>query len=319
MALKRIRFVWDTPPLPDGRWRLGLLNLQHTPDPARPLPPGGVPAYWKGYLHHTLNLSVRGLFAWGAGAAVCAYFAAAGLLYLRHERANPHNRIGYLDLLLPSRWDDRERLQGEGFILLGREKLAAGRFSEGFDLLRIGLEKNPSDSAARLDLARIYAAMRLRPQAEKILRTGLELGYPGRIYLETAFALAADGDQPAQWFELCELARARLDELPEAEHRSGDSLWLDQQTAKALFADGRAPEAAALATARYPDAHPFRREITVLALLQDEEAPAALALATVWAAEQPRAPEPKRKAAPCSARSSVQAGAASAAPSPASG
>lgn len=294
MALKKIRFVWDTPPLPDGRWRLGLLNLQQTPDPARPLPPGGVPAYWKGYLHHTLNLSVRGLLSWGAVAAVCAYCAAAGLLYLRHERANPHNRVGYLDLLLPTRWDDRERLQGEGYILLGREKLAARRFGDGFGLLRLGLEKNPTDAVARLDLARIYTAMRLRPQAEKILHDGLALGYPGRTYLETTFALAADGDQPALWVELCKLARAQLDELPESSRPAGDSLWLDQQTTKALIADSRTSEAAALASARYPEDHPFRREITILTLLNEKQAPAAVALATDWAAEQPRAPEPLR-------------------------
>ncbi len=294
MALKKIRLVWATPPLAEGRWRLGLYCVQQTIDPTRPRPPGHMPAYWKGYLHHTLNLSVRSLFAYGALAFVCAYFAAAAVLHARYENANPHNRVAYLDLVLPTRWSERERLQGEGFLLYGREQLQAGRFSEGFGLLRLAVDKNPRDFDARLDLARLYVAIRLRPQGEKILRDGLALGYPGRDYLETTFSLAADADQPAAWVELCELARERLDALAPDTRPAGDSRWLDQQAVKALFAAERPAEAAALVAGRYPDTDPFRREIAVLALLAADQAPAAVALATVWAEEQPRAPEPLR-------------------------
>ncbi len=291
MALKNVRFTWDTPPLSGGLWRFGLFNRQ--PHPGRPLP-AAVPHYWKNYLHHDLHLSVRGLLAWATLLAFAAYFSAAALLYLHYERANPHNRVGYLDLVLPTRWSERSRLQGEGFILLGRDKLAAGRFGDGFALLRLGVDKNPADFAARLDLARLYLALRLWPQAQTLLREGLAHGYPGRAYLESAFALASESDNPPAWIELCELARRCFDDVPPAARPAGDSLWLDQQTVKALLAGRRGAEAAALVARRYPEKNPFRREVTVVSLLEDGDASAALALAATWAAEQPGAPEPLR-------------------------
>ncbi|MCU0791989.1 MAG: hypothetical protein MUE42_03880, partial [Opitutaceae bacterium] len=292
MALKKIRFVWPTPPLPEGRWRLGLFHYAQSIDPARPLPAGGVPAYWKGYLHHTLTFSLRGLLVWGALLAVATYFAGAGLLYLRHERANPHNRVGYWDLALPHRWSERPRLQGEGFILLARDKLAEGRFQEGFALLRLGVERAPRNAAARLDLARLFVALRLRPQAEKLLHDGLAHGYPGREFLEFTFALAAEGDQPDAWLSLCQLARQSLDSTPDAP--ASEQAWLDRQLVRALITDGRLGEAAAHLGTRYPESDPFRREITLLDLLEKGDAATAAALATRWAEEQPRSPEPLR-------------------------
>lgn len=295
MALKKIGFLWSTPPLPGGRWRLGLFNLQRLPDPTRPaILSGAAPAYWKKYLHHALHLSVRGLLAWGALAALAAYLLAAALLLQRLERANPHNRVTYRDLVLPARWSELDRLRGEGFIAHGRELLQKGEFASGFGLLRLGLEKNPSDQSARLDVARLYAALRLRAQAEKLLLDGLALGYPGRDYLEFALALAADADRPEDWLALARLARQRLDALPLAERSSADTLWLDQQTVRALNAAGRSGEALALVEKNYPEAHVFRREIGVLHLLDAGRPAEAARLAEEWATSAPRTPTPLR-------------------------
>lgn len=288
MALKKIKFVWGTPTLAEDRWRLGVLLLQEAPDPTRPVPTGGTPGYWKGYLHHTLYLSVRGLLAWGAVFAVLGYLAAAGALYVRYERANPHNRIGYLDLALPTRWSERHRLQGEGFILLAREKFEEGRFNDGFSLLRAGVGKHPADFKARLDLAGIYIAMRLRTQAEKLMEDGLALGYPGRDYLKALFSLAAEADRPDHWVALCRRAREQLDLLPEAERPAGDSLWLDQETSRAFMAAGLSEEALKMVENGYAEDDPFRREMSILALLERKDGPAALAIAERWTTEKPR-------------------------------
>jgi hypothetical protein len=296
MALKQIRFVWGTPPLAEGRWRLGLFNLHHIPDAARPsrLPPGALPSYWKKYLHHGLHLSVRGLLAWGAAAAVIAWFAGAALLLQRLERGNPHARVTYLDLALPTRWDQLERLRGEGHIAQGREALERGEFVRGFGLLRLGLAKNPTDHAARLEVARLYAALRLRVQAEQLLLDGLAHGYPGRDHLEFAFALAADSDRPEDRLALVRRARDTFAALPAAARSADEALWLDRELLRALRAAERPDEALAFLENSFPEDHPLRREHTAIRLLELGRASEAVALAEAWAAAEPRSPEPLR-------------------------
>ena len=296
MALKKIRLVWSTPALPEGRWRLGLFNLQRIPDPARPsmLPTAALPRYWKKYLHHSLHLSLRGLLAWGAVAALAAYFAGAALLLRRLEQANPRNRVAYADLVNPARWSELDRLRGEGFVLHGRDLLKRGEFANGLNLLRLGLAKNPADHSARLEVARLYAALRLRAQAEKLFLDGLAFGYPGRESLEFAFGLAADADRPGDWAALARLARERFSALPPENRTEAEALWLDQQTARALRAAGEPGEALALIEGRYPPDHPLRRESAVVRLLEAGRATEAAALAEAWAGAAPRAPEPLR-------------------------
>ncbi|TAG32421.1 MAG: hypothetical protein EAZ36_02365 [Verrucomicrobia bacterium] len=227
------------------------------------------------------------MLAWGCACAIAGFFAAAGALYVRYERANPHNRIGYLDLALPTRWSERHRLQGEGLILLAQDKFKEGRFGEGFSLLRQGLSKNPADSAARLNLARIYLARGLRPQAEKLMADGLAFGYPGREFLTALFSLAADADRPEQWIALCRRAREQFDQLPEAEQVAGDSLWLNQETVRARVTAKLLDEVLNLLEERFAEDDPFRRETAILVYLEQKNVAAALALAERWAKDQP--------------------------------
>lgn len=294
MALKRIRLMWATPPLPDGCWRLGLYHWQQTPDPARPLPAGGVPAYWKNYLHHTLNLSARGLLVWAAAVLFLAYLMGAAILLQRLVAANPHNRVTYFDLVAPHRWAELRRLRGEGFAELGRDQLRAGQFSEGFGLLRLGLDRNPADVLTRLDVARIYIALRLRPQGAQILRAGLNYGYPGRNYLESAFVVLEEGDRPDEWVDFCREARAALAAAIEKGGDAAEARWLDEQAVRAFMSAGRPAEALALVTHAYPEADPLRREVTVLHLLSTDKPQEALALAAQWAAEAPASAEALR-------------------------
>lgn len=287
MALKRIHLHWATPPLPNGYWRFNLYHLQQTPDPARPLPPGGVPAYWKDYLHHTLNLSVRGLLAWGAGALFLAYLVGAAILLQRLEAANPHNRVAYFDLVLPNRWAELKRLRGEGFAELGRDRLRAGQFGEGFTMLRLALDKNPADASTRLDVARIYLALRLRPQGEQILRAGLSFGYPSRDYLEAAFAVMEEGDRPEEWVKFCLEARATLGGSRASDWPLSETRWVDQALVKAYMAAGRSAEAFALVKEGYAEDDPFRCEVTVLHELGSGRAKDALTLAARWAERAP--------------------------------
>lgn len=294
MALKKIRFVWGKPSFSEGRWYLALFHLQPTPDPQRPVPPGGVPAYWKGYLHHNLTVSARGLVLWGGAASVVCYFVGAALIWQRLTSGKSYNVISYADVALPSRWAELERLRGEGLAARGRERLRVGSFSEGFGLLRLAMDKNPGDFETRRQVAQVYVSLRLRHQARQILKTGLGYGYPGREYLRVLFSLAREGDQPDLWVDHCEEAGRVLAAVPVAERPVGDERWIEQETIAALIAAGRRSDALAFAVKHLPVNDSARRELGLVDLLESGKPGEAIMAARAWASEEPAAPEPLR-------------------------
>lgn len=280
-----IRIRWANPPVPGGRWHGGLINLRAMPagtsgrnNPEDP--------HWRAYRTHKPHFSLRGLSFWLITTTLVVYLVGAAVLVNRFEEASRHNRITYLDLVLPHRWKNFDRLRGEALIAEGRELIRAKRFNDGFAQLRAGLSRHPADAATRLEVARIYNAMSLRPRAERLLREGLAHGYPGREYLAFALSLAAEAERFADRLELCRLASARFAEMPDGQ-RPSDASWLDEQTVDALLDAGRPDDALALATSRFPESTVFRRETTTRFYLENNRAAEALPLVTRWAAETP--------------------------------
>jgi tetratricopeptide (TPR) repeat protein len=238
---KPIRLVWGTPAVPGGRWHGGLINLKLIPRSNRAIAERAAALH--AYTRHRAHLSLRGLLVWCLGLAAGAYFIGAAVVLHRIDSRTPHNRVGYLDLALPWRWKNLESLRGEALIAAGREALAAGRFQEGFGLLRAGLARHPADAEARLVLANIYLRLRLPPRAIALLLDGLDHGYPGRDSLETLFALLRDSDRPDTLASACLRARENLLALAESARPAGDVRWLDRHTVRALVSAGRAPQA----------------------------------------------------------------------------
>lgn len=294
MAPVLFRLVWGNPPVPAGRWHGGLVNLKVVPALGAATGTSAAERLWHDYRRHRLHLSVRGLLLWFAAFALGCYLAGVAVVLHRLRTGNPHNRVAYLDLVVPTRWRELDRLRGQALAGQGRALLADGRFREGFPLLRLGLARNPSDHATRLDLARVYVSLRLAPRARKLLLEGLAHGYPGREFLDYAFGLAAEADDASARADLARRARERFDALPAGDRSAEEALWLDANAAKAFVAAGRPEEALALAENGYPEQHPFRREITVLRLLETGRAVDAAALAARWAAEAPRSDEALR-------------------------
>lgn len=295
MALKKIRFHWGTPPLVEGRWYLGLFNFEQIIDKSRPPPPAGVPAYWRRYIHHALHFSMRGLLAWGSLASLMAYLSGAALIWFIFERDNPHSRITYRDLVLPTRWKEHHRLRGESLIALGQEKLSAEQYGVALGLLRAGLARHPADASARYDLVNLYVALRLREPALRLIRDGLDQGYPGRAFLALAFAIAADADRPSEWVELCRRAQATWEALPPDERLSDDGAWLAVETIEALLADDRLAEARDELTLR-ADLLPAiaREEFQLRLLLLTGQAARAEEAAARWVAAEPGMPAAHR-------------------------
>lgn len=294
MALKKVRLVWGLPPLGRGRWRLGLFNLQEMPENGGGVAGAPKPKYWKGYLHHALHISVRGLVFWGAGALVAAYFAGAGLLRHRWARGNPQAQVRYMDIVAPWRWDQIDRLRAAGWAAQGRDKVAEGDFVQGFALARLALARDPADLANREQVARLHLAMRLVPRARETLREGLAHGYPSREYLRLAFSLARESDNPAEWVALVERARAAYAALPPDRRSPAEERWLGEQFVHACSAAGRFDDARREVDASLPEGDPLRRELAVLALLGGGNARDAMEVLAAWIEDSPRAPEPRR-------------------------
>jgi tetratricopeptide (TPR) repeat protein len=297
MPSLNIRFVWNTPPVPGGSWHAGLVNLKRVPQgktkgqlnldsPDDP--------HWRDYRRHRLHLSLRGFFVWALAASFVTYLGGAALLQQRLQSANPRLQLHYLDFVLPDRWPNINRQRGAALFAEGRDLIAKQRFHEGFSLLRAGLSRNPSDPAARLDVATLYTALRLQPQAIKILREGLDLGYPNRAFLAFTLDLLEGSEAHETFLEICQLARSRLAQLPASARPAGDETWLDQRTVQALRTLGRSTEAIDFLRARFSPGDAFHREMMLLHHLESGRPAEAAVLARRWIAEDPANPAPLR-------------------------
>lgn len=91
------------------------------------------------------------------GLAVAGYLLLATALYVWLER-QPHNRVGWTDLVAPWRWADLRAKRGDGAVQAGLEALARQDYPDAYYLLRVGLARSPGNVEGRVTLARLYAA-----------------------------------------------------------------------------------------------------------------------------------------------------------------
>lgn len=284
---KPLRLVWGTPPVPGGRWRAGLLHLRST----RRLTgdPDERERVIDAYKRHRVHISLRGVLVWLLAVALAAFLLGAGALARRLHTRSPHNQIGYLDLVLPWRWDELDAKRGAALAAQGREKMDAGDFPAGFMLLRAALERNPADHTVRLQLAGIHAGLKLNAKAARLLEDGLDHGYPGVNYVRTLLGLLEATDQPSR---RAAIALRALELLPASD--APDRPSLVAETIRALRAVRRASEARALADRELAADHPARRELAIVDALDSGRPEVAASLAEKWAADLPRQPEPLR-------------------------
>lgn len=230
-GLSRIKLQWATARTTPGAWYLGLVGVYQRRN-------------GRGY---GLALSLRGVMLWGLVAAVLGYFGGAGYYWWKQEQ-RPYNYVSYADVLLyplsvEKRREVRE-LQGKAMIAAGFADLEAQQWNRGLMHLRLGLDRYPRDLNARLKVAQLFLAYRVRARAQETLMQGLELGWPGRAYLQAAIELAAEGEDTELVMEICDRALALHDP---ASHSATDRRWLAEQRIRALLSDKRAEEALAYA------------------------------------------------------------------------
>ncbi|MBI2513885.1 MAG: hypothetical protein HYV96_18095 [Opitutae bacterium] len=174
--LKRPHFhlVWKPAGQPNASWKWQLFGYYWRETPRR--------------LH--VVLSLRGMAVWAASLSFAAYLIAAAVLVAIWDRS-PYNQVGYLDVVLPTRWSDLRALRGKGLIAEGIAEIRAKRYATGIMRLTQGVARNPKDFTGRLELARIYVALGQLHRAQDFLIEGLDLGTPPRAYRDTLLALTA--------------------------------------------------------------------------------------------------------------------------------
>ncbi|HLP70398.1 MAG TPA: hypothetical protein VK181_23070, partial [Rhizobium sp.] len=174
--LKRPHFHWVWKPAgqPNASWRWQLFGYYWRETPRR------------------LNLvfSFRGLLLWTASLSFAAYLIGAAVLVTLWSR-NPYNQVGYLDVVLPTRWSDLRALRGKGMIEEGLAEIKAKRYATGMLSLMRGVAMCPQSGTGRLQLAGIFASIGQVHRAKQLMIDGLAFGPPSRAYGEFAFRLTS--------------------------------------------------------------------------------------------------------------------------------
>ena len=283
----RIKFIWGTDAKSSARWKLGLFALHRHALTGIPNLSYLSHRAQKIYQKKTLFVSVRGLLSWGCALALIAYFAGAQVLFKIQSR-HPHNQITYSDLVLPWRWPELTALRGRAFVAQAKDEFTEGKFMSGFNLLRLGLVRDPGNTQARLELSQLYILLRLRSQSDKLLLQAFDYGYPGREFLIEAYSRLGDADNTDRVNQFLQKARASLSTTGGV---VPDERLLDGYTIEAWLKSGRAQEAAGLASRIYPQDSDERTHIMILAALEAGDPSRASELASAWVNRRPKAEE----------------------------
>ncbi len=265
--ITRIKLQWGASSVTPGAWYLGLFGL-----------------YGRKIGRGTgLAISMRGVLLWGLLACVIGYFSGAGYYWWKLEQ-RAYNYVRYGDVLLYPLSSEKRRevreLQGKALIADATDALQAKQWTRGFNHLRLGLERYPRDLNARLKLAQIYLGFRLRTKAQTTIMQGLDHGWPGRAYLQSAIEMAGGGEDYELVVEICDRALA----LHAERHSVADRRWLIEQKLRALIVEKRTEDALAF-TAKEAGAvaDATLSELKTLALLQAGRAAEAVDSAEEWA------------------------------------
>jgi hypothetical protein len=235
-----------------------------------------------------LRISLRGALVWSAGLAFAAYLAGAAFIVAQLDARSPHNRIGYLDLVLPTRWSNLDRLRGEAMLAEAKEALESGNYRDGLALLRAGLARAPDDHESRLLLVSAYSSGNLRAVGLEILGEGLDYGYPGKRYAELLLRLLTLSGLYGEAADTAlRLHALQLKDETTNPRDAVEKTWLEEETARALIRAQRGEEAIAFVKTLSSAPTPFQREIIIAVHIKEGDHEAARKEAEAWLLEHP--------------------------------
>jgi tetratricopeptide (TPR) repeat protein len=284
MAEARIKFTWGTSSKAQTKWALGLFAIYRQST-------AGVPDFsylsrraQKLYQKKTVFISVRGVLAWSCALAVVGYFGGAFALQ-RVQSRRPHNQITYADVALPWRWAGLDALRGRAFMLQAKDEFAAGKFMSGFNLLRLGISKDPGDNQARLDLSQLFIVLRLRSQSDKVLMQAFDYGWPGKGFLSEAHDRLVEGDSPELMDEF--LGKAR-NALAHYGGDAGDERLIDEYAIARWINEGEFERARPVVRRLYPEGTDERSRLEILLAMESGKNEEIVRLANEWQRNKPR-------------------------------
>ncbi|MEZ5414240.1 MAG: hypothetical protein R3F03_07990 [Opitutaceae bacterium] len=213
----RFRIVWSRITEPKARWVGGILGFR----------------ILSGARDLMVLIAVRGVLVWTVTLAVTAFVigTAAGAWLLSR---NPYNRIGYLDLVLPTRWHELRSKRGLALIDEGIHEVKQRRYAAGIMLLAHGLRFEPSNLSGRIIMGQMFAGGGQLHRAMQYFRGGLPYADGQQRYLEMTFRLA-------DYLEDDQLQLKMLDEAlqVQAPEQKAVRKWLRDRKAAVLARMGR--------------------------------------------------------------------------------
>lgn len=262
-VIPRIKFTWGRRPLEQARWRLGLFTFF---------------SWTKGFPRSGFAINLAALLGWMMGLGVVGYLALA-LAFTQWFRSQPHNRIGFTDVLTwPVRRTQMAQLRGRAWLAQGKDAMAAQRWGEAVFYLRRGLDVCPDDLEARTMLGQFYLLTGQRTRAMALLAEGPRYAVPTREWLRTVFQPMASGEEWEAMLKTCDACLARTD----ANYPWALRQRILARKAEALIGLGRPEEALALAEAAGEAAAPELKAQRACALLILRRIDDALAFLARW-------------------------------------
>ncbi len=266
--IRNICFVRTRAPFQFSRWHLGLFSFYTHVEDER---------------YSGLAIHLRGLLVWSLGSLVFGYLGAVSALFLVWNR-NQALGLGYGEmLLLPCHWDSIQERRAEASVDAGLQAMKDSHWADGEMLIRSGLQKTPGILTGRSQLAYFYVVTGRWWLGAPLLASGFSLRYPGRPYLEEAFAVAEVADDLELCTDWCRQLLGRFGgSMPPA-----DRSWLVLREAQFLFAQEKFQEVADVAASHADQDGAGLRELQVLALLKLGDCTQALAKLELWQRRQP--------------------------------
>jgi hypothetical protein len=230
-----------------------------------------------------LAIHLRGLLVWSLGSLIFGYLGAVSALFLVWNR-NQTLGLGYGEiLLLPYHWDSIQERRAKASVDAGLQAMKDSRWADGEMLIRSGLQKTPGILTGRSQLAYFYLVTGRWRLGAPLIASGFSLRYPGRPYLEEAFAVAQVADDLELSTDWCRQLLSRFGESMPPDDRS----WLVLREAQFLFARERYREIADVAAGHADQDSAGLRELQVLALLKLGDCTQALTKLELWRRRQP--------------------------------
>lgn len=149
-----------------------------------------------------------------AVAGWCA-LATAGYLFVKYERE--FAEVRFLDILLPTRWDDYRVARGNHYIERAKAELKQGNYREAFHFVRVGVGAAPANTEGRLLLAQFFAVWGRPDLAQRTLVEGLPHGEDNPEFLKALFGFLLQNQEDG---EVLEIVHRLLPAIPNATPRN---------------------------------------------------------------------------------------------------